>query len=57
MHKATLVSRSQISGEYTHIIENDDLIQLYAETAGAVEGITSAGSVIVSLVIDKVVSA
>ena len=49
MHKATIVSRSEISGENVHVIEHEDHTLFYASIVGAVEGITAAGSVVVSI--------
>ena len=49
MHKATIVSLSKISGENAHIIEDENHLMFYAQIVGAVQGITAAGSSIVSL--------
>ena len=53
MHRATITSLSQFSGENYHEVENDDLLLFYAQIVGAVQGITSAGSTIVSVVTSK----
>ena len=49
MHKATIVYRSQISGEHTTEISDEDITLFYAQVVGAVQGITAAGSVVVSV--------
>ena len=49
MHKATIVSRSQISGEHVHTVEHEDHTMFYAQIVGVVEGVTAAGSVVVSV--------
>ena len=49
MFKATITSRSQISGEHVHTVEHEDHTMFYAQIVGAVQGITAAGSVIVSV--------
>lgn len=49
MFKAIIVSRSAISGEHTTEIRDEDLTLFYAQIVGAVQGITAAGSVIVSV--------
>lgn len=50
MHKATITALSQFSGENYHEIEDDNLNTFYAQIVGAVQGITAAGSVVVSVV-------
>ena len=49
MHKATIVSRSEISGDHVHVVEHEDHTMFYAQIVGTVEGITAAGSVVVSI--------
>ena len=53
MHKATIVSRSEISGDHVHVVEHEDHTMFYATIAGTVEGITACGSVVTSLTIGK----
>ena len=53
MHKATITALSQFGGENTHTIEDDNLLTFYAQIVGAVQGITSAGSSVISIVTDK----
>jgi hypothetical protein len=50
MHKATIVSLSKISGENYHEVEDDNLLTFYAQIVGVVQGVTAAGSVVVSVV-------
>lgn len=54
MHKATITSLSKISGENTTEVEHDDLFMFYAQIVGVVQGVTAAGSVIVSVTTEKV---
>lgn len=53
MHKATITSRSEISGESVYIVEDENLLMFYAQIVGAVQGITAAGSVVVSVISSK----
>ena len=50
MHKATITSRSEISGESVYTVEDENLLTFYAQIVGAVQGITAAGSVVVSVI-------
>jgi hypothetical protein len=54
MHKATITSLSQFSGENYHEIEDDNLMTFYAQIVGTVQGITAAGAVITSVVTETV---
>lgn len=53
MHKATITSRSEISGERVYTVEDENLLTFYAQIVGAVQGITAAGSVVVSVISSK----
>ena len=57
MHKATIVWRSEISGEHISVVKHDDLVIFLAEVTGSIQGITAAGSVVTSLVTEKVEAA
>ena len=50
MHKATMTALSKISGENTHTVESDNLTMFYAQIVGVVQGVTAAGSSVVSVV-------
>ena len=50
MHKATITALSQFSGENYHEVESDNLITFYAQIVGVVQGVTAAGSSVVSVV-------
>lgn len=50
MHRATITSLSQFSGENYHEVEDDNLMTFYAQIVGVVQGITAAGSAVVSVV-------
>ena len=54
MHKATITSLAQFSGEHYHEVESDNLMMFYAQIVGVVEGVTAAGSSVVSVVIHNV---
>lgn len=49
MYKMVIISRSTISGEHTTEIRDEDLSMFYAQVVGAVQGLTAAGAVIVSV--------
>lgn len=53
MHRATITSLSQFSGENYHEVEDDNLLAFYAKIVGVVQGITAAGSVVVSVITSK----
>lgn len=50
MHKATITALSKISGENTHTVEDDNLMTFYAQIVGVVQGVTAAGSSVISVV-------
>ena len=51
MHKAILSVRSLV-GDYTSVIEADDVNLFHARIVGAVEGITLAGAVVSGISFD-----
>lgn len=54
MHKAIIISRAPLSGEHTHVVENENLTFFLAEVTGSIQGITAAGAVITSLTTEEV---
>ena len=53
MHKAILTVRSLV-GDYTSVIESDDVNLFHARIVGAVEGITLAGGVVAGISFEEV---
>ncbi len=53
MHKATITALSQFSGENYHEVEDDNLLTFYAQIVGVVQGVTAAGSSVVSIAISQ----